>query len=86
MTDVKFIIQEQEIGGHLNIISHKPSDGHHVEREIFRRSKQAIIKNIEPEIFRHLLFYLYNPVPPLIDDMSGPTKKTGRWDFDCFFP
>jgi speckle-type POZ protein len=70
MTEVKFIIQGQEIGAHLNIISHNPVMATMLnEKFVEGQSRQVIINNIEPEIFHHLLHYLYDPVPPLIDDM-----------------
>ena len=71
MTDVKFIIQGQEIGAHLNIISHNPVMASMLnEKFVEGQLRQVIINNIEPEIFRHLLHYLYNPVPPHIIDVS----------------
>jgi BTB/POZ domain len=66
-----FIIQGQEIGAHLNIISHHPVMATMLnEKFVEGQSRQVIINNIEPEIFCHLLHYWYNPVPPLIDVMS----------------
>jgi BTB/POZ domain len=71
MTDVKFIVQGQEIGAHLNIISHNPVMATMLNVNFVEgQSRQVIINNIEPETFRHLLHYLYNPVPPLIVEVS----------------
>ena len=65
MTDVKFIVQGQQIGAHLNVISHNPVMATMLnEKFVEGQSRQVIINNIEPEIFRHLLYYFYNPVRP----------------------
>ena len=56
-----FIIQGQEIGAHLNIISHHPVMATMLnEKFVEGQSRQVIINNTEPEIFRQLLHYLYN--------------------------
>ena len=71
----KFTTQGQEIGAHLNIISHNPVMATMLnEKFVEGQPKQVIIIYIELEIFRppvpfrHLLYYLYNPVSPDIYD------------------
>ena len=73
MADVKFRVKEEEIGAHLAIVvSASPVMAAMLEPDKFKegRTRTAHIDDMEPDVFKEMLRYVYTGTVPQLEQMA----------------